>query len=134
VSYVAVSLAKTYLKAPLPESYGLSASLHVAGDIKALLDNAGFVKTTIEKVQLSAVCAVANEAAEGLASGEIFDDIQRRDPVGLNKLKSKLENEFSERYGVALMSALVVQAWKWPKQRVFHSYLELSTTNFSFGC
>lgn len=82
-SYIARSTTKKYVEGALPESYDLATSMHDETLIRTLLEDAGFSKFSIEKVQKNSVCATAKEAAIGLVqSGPVFEDIKSVTPHG----------------------------------------------------
>jgi ubiquinone/menaquinone biosynthesis C-methylase UbiE len=116
-SYTARSIAEKYMDKPLPESNNLPTSMSDEALITPLLQNAGFSKMSIEKVQLLSSCPTAKEAAAGFADGgSVYEDIKKQDPARIDEIKIKLEKEFAEKFGAAPMivpiSALVNQAWK----------------------
>jgi SAM-dependent methyltransferase len=117
VSYAARSLAEKYLGGPLPESYDLAVSMNDTADIRLLIEEAGFLKSSIEKVEQFSVCPTAKEAATGLVDGGfIFNEIRERNPEKMDEIKNELEKELSEKFGAAPMrapiSAVICQAWK----------------------
>jgi ubiquinone/menaquinone biosynthesis C-methylase UbiE len=116
-SYTSRSAAMKYLEGPLPESYNQATSMHDEAIIRPLLEDAGFSNMSIEKVQKSSVCTTAKEAAIGLVqSGAIFQEIKKRNPAWIDEILITVENELSEKFGVAPMiapiSAVISQAWK----------------------
>jgi ubiquinone/menaquinone biosynthesis C-methylase UbiE len=116
-SYTSRLLAEEYLKGPLPESYNLAVSMSDEDVIRPLLEEAGFSKIFIEKVQQFSVCPTAKEAATGLVEGGfIFKEIKQRNPAWIDEIKIKLEKELAEKFGaapmIAPMSAVICQAWK----------------------
>ncbi|MCF6405999.1 methyltransferase domain-containing protein [Chitinophaga filiformis] len=116
-SYISRSVAKRYYEGELPDSYNQATSMHDESSISALLEVAGFSKTSIEKVQKHSVCGTAKEAAGGLvATGSIFEEIKKRHPTSMDKIIITVEKELSEKFGVAPMiapiSAVMCQAWK----------------------
>ena len=116
-SYTSRSIAEEYLKEPLPESYNLAVSMSDEDVIRPLLDEAGFTKIFIEKVQQFSVCATAKEAATGLVEGGfVFKEIRQRNPAWIDEIKIRLEKELAEKFGaapmIAPMSAVICQAWK----------------------
>ena len=117
VSWISRSLAEKYLKGPLPASYDVAVSMSDEGVIRALLEEAGFSKTGIEKVGQFSVCPTAKEAATGLVEGGFtFKEIRQRNPEWIDEIKTELEKELSEKFGaapmIAPMSAVISQAWK----------------------
>jgi hypothetical protein len=81
------------------------------------LEDAGFSKILIEKVQKNSVCATAKEATIGLVqSGSVFQEIKKRNPAWIDEIIITVEKELSEKFGVAPMiapiSAVISQAWK----------------------
>jgi ubiquinone/menaquinone biosynthesis C-methylase UbiE len=117
VSYTSRLLAEKYLKGPLHESYDLAVSMNDEDVIKPLLEEAGFSKIFIEKVEQFSVCQTAKEAATGLVDGGfIFKEIRQHNPEWIDEIKRKLEEELSEKFGAAPMiapiSAVISQAWK----------------------
>jgi ubiquinone/menaquinone biosynthesis C-methylase UbiE len=116
-SYTSRLLAEEYLKDPLPESYNLAVSMSEEDVIRPLLDEAGFTKIFIEKVQQFSVCATAKEAATGLVEGGfMFKEIRQHNPAWIDEIKIRLEKELAEKFGaapmIAPMSAVICQAWK----------------------
>ena len=116
-SYTSRSLAEKYLKGPLDESYDVAVSMHDEDVIKPLLEEAGFSKIFIEKVEQFSVCETAKEAATGLVDGGfVFKEIRQRNPEWIDEIKIDLEKELSEKFGaapmIAPMSAVIIQAWK----------------------
>lgn len=57
------SAAQKYFEGPLPESYNLATSMNDEAIIRPLLEDAGFSKISIEKVQKNSVCTTTKEAA-----------------------------------------------------------------------
>lgn len=117
VSYASRLVAEEYLKGPLPELYNLAISMSDEVVIRPLLEKAGFTKISIEKVEQFSVCPTAKEAATGLVDGGfIFNEIRQRNPEWIDEIKTRLENELSEKFGAAPMiapiSAVISQAWK----------------------
>jgi ubiquinone/menaquinone biosynthesis C-methylase UbiE len=116
-SYISRSTAKKYFEGALPESYNLATSMSEEAIVRPLLEDAGFSKMSIEKVQKNSVCATAKEAAAGLVqSGAVFEDIKKRNPAWIDEIIIIVEKELSEKFGVAPMiapiSAVISQAWK----------------------
>lgn len=116
-SYTSRLLAEKYLKGPLPESYNQAVSMHDETVIRQLLENAGFSKISIEKVEQFSVCPTAKQAATGLVDGGfVFKEIRQHNPEWIDEIKIKLEKELSEKFGaapmIAPMSAVISQAWK----------------------
>ncbi len=115
-SYISRSIAMKYLEEPLPESSNLATSMSDEAMITPLLQHAGFSKISIEKLGLSGSCATAKEAANGLAAGELYEQINKRNPAWIDEIKMKVEKELAEKFGDAPMtapiSALITQAWK----------------------
>jgi ubiquinone/menaquinone biosynthesis C-methylase UbiE len=117
VSYTCRSVAEKYLKGPLPESHFIAVSMSDDDVIRPLLEEAGFSKIFIEKVEQFAVCPTSKEAATGLVDGGfIFKEIKQRNPEWIDEIKMELEKELSEKFGAAPMiapiSAVISQAWK----------------------
>ncbi len=117
VSYTSRLLAEKYLEGPLPESYNLAVSMSDEVVIKPLVEEAGFSKIFIEKVEQFSVCPTAKEAATGLVDGGfVFKEIRQRNPEWIDEIKIELEKELSEKFGaapmIAPMSAVISQAWK----------------------
>ncbi|HTE26472.1 class I SAM-dependent methyltransferase [Flavitalea sp.] len=116
-SYTSTSIAKQYLEGPLPESYDLATSMSDEAAITPLLQNAGFSKMLIEKVELASVSTSAKEAANGLTEGGlIYKEIKKCNPTSINEIKIQLEKQLAEKFGdrpmIAPMSAVISQAWK----------------------
>jgi hypothetical protein len=85
--------------------------------IRPLLEEAGFSKIRIEKVEQFSVCQTAKEAATGLVDGGfIFKEIRQHNPEWIDEIKIRLEKELAEKFGAAPMiapiSAVISQAWK----------------------
>jgi hypothetical protein len=85
--------------------------------IKPLLQEAGFSKMSIEKVELSSVSPTAKKAAYGLVvGGLVYEEIKKRNPAWIDEIKIKLEKELAEKFGaapmIAPMSAVISQVWK----------------------
>jgi ubiquinone/menaquinone biosynthesis C-methylase UbiE len=117
VSYTSRLLAEKYLKAPLAESYNLTVSMSDEVVIRPLLEDAGFSKIFIEKVEQFSVCSTAKEAATGLVEGGfVFKEIRQHHPEWIDEIKIELEKKLSEKFGaapmIAPMSAVFSQAWK----------------------
>lgn len=117
VSYTSRLLAEKYLKAPLGESYNLTVSMSDEIGIRRLVENAGFSKIFIEKVQQFSVCPTAKEAATGLVDGGfVFQEIRQNNPEWIDEIKLELEQQLSQKFGaapmIAPMSAVICQAWK----------------------
>jgi len=116
-SYVYRSIAKKYLKEPLPESYNLPFSMYDKSSITKMLREVGFSKTSVEKVSKLSISPTAKEATEGLTNGGvIYNEIMRRNPDWIEEIKVLVEKELTEKFGespmVAPMSAVISQAWK----------------------
>lgn len=117
VSYTSRLIAEKYLQGPLPGSYNDAVSMSDEDVIRPLLEEAGFSKILIEKVERFSVCSTAKEAATGLVEGGfIFKEIRQHNPEWIDEIKIKLEKELSEKFGAAPMiapiSAVICQAWK----------------------
>ena len=116
-SFVSRSIAKNYLEEPLPESYNLACSMHDENTIRQLLQDAGFSKMSVEKVEQLSVSPTAKEATYGLVHGGlIYEDIKKSNPAWIEEIKIKVEKELADKFGaapmIAPMSAVVSQAWK----------------------
>ncbi|MBA4167210.1 MAG: methyltransferase domain-containing protein [Chitinophagaceae bacterium] len=116
-SYSSRSIAKKYLEEPLPESYNLATSMSDEAVITPLLQDAGFAKISIEKVELFSVSPTAKEATYGLVEGSpIYEEIKNRNPAWVDEIKTKVEKELAEKFGdapmIAPMSAVISQARK----------------------
>jgi ubiquinone/menaquinone biosynthesis C-methylase UbiE len=116
-SYTSRLAAKKYFEGELPESYNLATSMNDEAIIRPLLEDAGFSKILIEKVQKNSVCATAKEATIGLVqSGSVFQEIKKRNPAWIDEIIITVEKELSEKFGAAPMiapiSAVISQAWK----------------------
>jgi len=116
-SYISRSIAMEYLEEPLPASYNLATSMSDEAPIRSLLEDAGFSKLSIEKVEQLSVSATAKEAAYGLvAGGPVYKEIKKRNPAWIDEIKIKVEKELAEKFGAAPMispiSAVISQAWK----------------------
>lgn len=111
------AVAEEYLGKPFPASSDLATSMSDERIITSLLQDAGFVKNKIEKTALQFLCPSAKEAASGFVEGDSnFDRIRKQNPELIEEIKSKLENEFTDKFGTgpmrAPMSAFISQAWK----------------------
>lgn len=116
-SYISRSIAERYFDGPFPRSYNLATSMSDEAAIKTLLINAGFSKMSIKKKGLFSTSATAKEAASGLViGGYIYEEIKKRDPALIDKIRSEVEKELAEKFGaapmIAPMSALICEAWK----------------------
>ena len=116
-SFTYRKIAKKYLQEPLPESYNLPFSMNDEAVITTFLQEAGFSKITIEKVNQVSISQTAKEAVNGLTQGGIiYNEIMKRNPAWMDEIKAIAEKELSEKFGVAPMiapmSALISQAWK----------------------
>jgi len=84
--------------------------------ITLLLEDAGFAKISIEKVELFSVSRTAKEATYGFVGGLIYEEIKKRNPAWIDEIKIKVEKELAEKFGtapmIAPMSAVISQAWK----------------------
>ncbi|ULT39446.1 class I SAM-dependent methyltransferase [Niabella defluvii] len=115
-SYSARCIAEQYLGEPLPKSYALATAMSDEKEVTAVLKNAGFGKVLVEKLSFSAVCHTAKEAAHGFVEGAVYEEVRKRYPDRIEKVKLDLEEELAKKFGttpmVAPMSALICQAWK----------------------
>jgi ubiquinone/menaquinone biosynthesis C-methylase UbiE len=116
-SYVYRSIAKKYLKEPLPESCNLPFLMYDEWAIKEMLQQVGFSKISIEKISKSSISPTAKEASEGLTGGGIiYNAIMSQNPEWLEEIKERVEKELAEKFGeapmVAPMSAVISQTWK----------------------
>lgn len=116
-SYTYLSEAKKYLDAPLPDSIHVATSMSDEAGIRSLVEDAGFSRISIEKVQKESVCSTAREAAVGFShSGAVVDEIRKQEPALIDQLIVSLEKELSQKFGsspmVAPISAVICQAWK----------------------
>lgn len=116
-SYVARSATEKYFEGVLPESYNQATSMNDEAIIRPLLEEAGFSRISIEKVQKDSACTTAKKAAIGLVqSGSLYEEIKNRNPAWIDEIIITVEKELSEKFGVAPMiapiSAVISQAWK----------------------
>ncbi|MCQ6956506.1 class I SAM-dependent methyltransferase [Mucilaginibacter aquariorum] len=116
-SYTCRCIAEQYLEEPLPESSNLATSMHDEAVITSLLQDAGFVEISIEKVGLFSVSPTAKEAANGLVEwGPVYEEIKKRNAAFINEIKIRVEKELAEKFGAAPMiapiSAVISQARK----------------------
>jgi ubiquinone/menaquinone biosynthesis C-methylase UbiE len=116
-SHIARLIAEEYLEEPLPESNNQATSMSEEGDISPLLQNAGFTKISIEKVELLSASPTARDAAYGLVkSGSFYNVIKKRNPAWIDEMINKVEKELAEKFGAAPMkapiSAVITQAFK----------------------
>jgi ubiquinone/menaquinone biosynthesis C-methylase UbiE len=117
VSYTSRLVAEKYLKSPLPDSYNVAVSMNDEGMIKYRLEEAGFKKMSIQKVEQLSVCPTAKEAATGLVEGGfVFKGIRESNPEWVGEIRKELEEELSEKFGaepmIAPMSAVFCEVWK----------------------
>jgi len=116
-SYVYRTVAKKYLTEPLPETYKLPFSMNDDEEIRRDLEQAGFSKIIIERVEKVSFSPTAKEAANGLTQGGmIYNEIMKRNPAWIDEMKETVEKELAEKFGAspmkAPMRALITQAWK----------------------
>jgi ubiquinone/menaquinone biosynthesis C-methylase UbiE len=116
-SYTSRSQAMKYFEGPMPETFNLATSMHDEVAIRKMLTDAAFARVSVEKVRKNSVCPTAQEAAAGLVqSGQIFQEIKKRNPAWIEEIKAEVEKILAEKFGaapmIAPMSALVSQAWK----------------------
>ncbi len=116
-AFITRSIAKEYLKEPLPASYATATSMNDEKIIAQLIKDAGFSKNRVEKVKQSSVSPSAKEAAYGLVEGGLFyQEIEKQNPAWIEEIKRKVEKELGEKFGkapmVAPISAVIGQAWK----------------------
>ena len=116
-TYVYRTIAKKYLKEPLPESYNLPFSMCDESAIKELLKEAGFSKVSVEKIGKSSISPTAKEASEAITQGgAIYNAIMSQNPGSIEEIKALVEEELAKKFGeapmVAPMSAVISQAWK----------------------
>jgi SAM-dependent methyltransferase len=116
-SYVYRTIAKKYLKEPLPESYNLPFSMYDESTIENMLNESGFSKVSIEKVSKLSISPTAKEATEGLThGGVIYNEIMNQNPGCIEEMKALVEKELTGKFGeapmIAPMSAVISQAWK----------------------
>jgi ubiquinone/menaquinone biosynthesis C-methylase UbiE len=116
-SYVYRTVAKKYLEEPIPEIYKLPFSMNEDADIKKDLQQAGFSKIIIERVDKISASPSAKEAANGLAQGgSIYNEIMKRNPAWIEEIKETVEKQLAEKFGAspmnAPMRALITQASK----------------------
>ncbi|SMC89555.1 class I SAM-dependent methyltransferase [Pedobacter africanus] len=116
-SYISRLVAEQYIEGALPDSYNLATSMNDEAIIRPLLEQAGFSKIAVEKVQKSSFCVTARAAAIGLVySGAVFQEIKKHNPAWIDEIIIKVETELSEKFGAAPMiapiSAVISQAWK----------------------
>jgi ubiquinone/menaquinone biosynthesis C-methylase UbiE len=116
-SHVYRTVAKKYLIDPLPETYKLPFSMNDDKEIRNDLQQAGFSKIMVERVDKISASPSAKEAANGLAQGgSIYNEIMKRNPAWIEEIKETVEKELAEKFGAspmqAPMRALITQAWK----------------------
>jgi len=116
-SYISRSIAIEYLEDPLPASYNLATSMSDEAVIKSLLQDAGFSKVSIEKVEQFSVSPTAKEAAYGLVvGGPVFKEIKKRNAAWIDEIIAKVEKELAQKFGsapmIAPISAVISQSWK----------------------
>lgn len=106
---------KKYFGDTLPASYRLPFSMCDEGEVRNLLEGAGFAGIRSEVVTKNSICASAAIAAEGLAKGgALYHEIMKRDPEWLGEIISEVAKELGEKYGtapmIAPMSAMITRA------------------------
>ena len=111
------NIAKKFLKDPLPESYNLPFSMYDGSAIKEMLQEVGFSKISIEKINKLSISPTAKEASEALTQGgAIYNAIMSHNPGSIEEIKALVEKQLADKFGeapmVAPMSALISQAWK----------------------
>jgi ubiquinone/menaquinone biosynthesis C-methylase UbiE len=116
-SYVYRTVAKKYLTEPLPEIYMLPFSMNDDEELRKDLQQTGFSKIIVERVDKISVSPSAKEAANGLAQGgSIYNEIMKSNPAWIEEIKETVEKELAEKFGAsplqAPMRALITQAWK----------------------
>lgn len=116
-SYVYRKTVKKYLQEPVSEIYKLPFSMNDDEEIRNNLQEAGFSKIIVERVENISVSPTAKEAAYGLTQGgSIYNEIMKRNPAWIDEIKETVEKELAEKFGAAPMkapmSALITQAWK----------------------
>lgn len=117
VSFASRVVAKKYFQDAFHESFSQATSMNDEATIRPLLEDAGFPRISIEKVQKESVCSTAKKAAIGLVqSGSVFQEIHKQNPAWIDEIIITVEKELSEKFGVAPMtapiSAVICQAWK----------------------
>ncbi len=115
-SHLARTIATEYLGA-IPELMDTTAtSMSDAAAIDQSLNAAGFSRVSVEFIQLNSSAQSAGVAAEGLMTGELFNNIRKEQPAIPDKIKTRLESELTHKFGqapmVAPVSALMTEAWK----------------------
>jgi len=110
-------IVKKYLPDPIPECYRLPFSMFDENEIKNNLQDAGFTRIQVEKVERLSYSDSAKDATEGLTQGGlIYNEIMNNNPASMDEIKSEVEKQLTEKFGaapmVAPMSALITQAWK----------------------
>ena len=95
----------------------MATSMSEEGAISPLLQNSGFEKISIEKVELLSASPTARDAAYGLVKGgPFYNEIKKRNPAWIDEMINKVEKELAEKFGAAPMrapiSAVISQAWK----------------------
>lgn len=116
-TFVHRMIAKKYLDEPLPTSFNLAFSMHDELSIKSMIEEAGFSKLFVEKVSKQSYSNSSKDAAEGLTlGGSIYSEIMKRNPASIEEIRTQVQIELSEKYGVSPMispmSAVISQAWK----------------------
>jgi ubiquinone/menaquinone biosynthesis C-methylase UbiE len=108
------SVTAKYLETPLPPSADLATSMSDEHAITSLLQDAGFAKTSIEKLGLKLVAPTAEDAASGFVDGD--SEIKKGNTNRIGEIKTEVAKEFAEKFGaapmIAPMSALIAQTWK----------------------
>jgi ubiquinone/menaquinone biosynthesis C-methylase UbiE len=116
-SYITRTIANEYLEKPLSASDNLATSMSEEADIRPLIENAGFTKISIEKVELRSGNITAKDVAYGLVKGgPFYKEIKKRNPAWIEEIIGKVEKELAEKFGTdpmrAPISAVICQAWK----------------------
>lgn len=117
IAYVFRKIVKDYFGDSLPETYKLPFSMNDPSIIEDSLKGAGFSKVRSEIVEKETRCITARAAANGLVKGgSLYNEIINRNPEWLDEIMSKVEKTLTDKYGeapmIALMRAVVCQAWK----------------------
>src|SRR4030095_7571172 len=86
-SYAYRKAAKKYLGDPLPASYNLPFSMNDMALIRSSLEDAGFSKIVVERVQKVSISETAKDATAGLAQGGlIYNEIMKRNPAWMDEI------------------------------------------------
>jgi ubiquinone/menaquinone biosynthesis C-methylase UbiE len=115
-SFIFRNIVKEYLTDPLPVTYKLPFAYNDPEEIKDLVERTGFKDLKIEHVEKVTV-STAREASIGLArGGSLYNEIMSRNPVWIDEISEKLEQELVEKFGsdpmYSRIRAVVCEAYR----------------------